>query len=77
MTDYSDRNFKNLNKTLAVCIELESNLFFVIFDSFCRELFRLSNDVRINKITWETMKITHNYTLGQISKLDSSGQIKF
>jgi len=38
MSNHSGRNFKNLNKTLVVCIELESNLFFVILGSFCREL---------------------------------------
>ena len=58
MSNHSGRNFKNLNKTSVVCIELESDLFFVILGSFCRELWGLSNDVKITKITWETMKIT-------------------
>jgi len=58
MSNHSGRNFKNLNKTLVVCIELESNSFFVILGSFCRELWGLFNDVKIIKITWETMKIT-------------------
>jgi len=38
MSNHSGRNFKNLNKTSVVCIELESDLFFAILGSFCREL---------------------------------------
>jgi len=58
MSNHSGRNFKNLNKTSVVCIELESDPFFAILSSFCRELGGLSNDVKITKITQETMKIT-------------------
>ena len=58
MSNHSDRNFKNLNKTSVVYIKLESDSFFVILGSFCRELWELFNDVKITKITWETMKIT-------------------
>jgi len=38
MSNHSGKNFKNLNKTSVVCIELESDLLFVILGSFCREL---------------------------------------
>jgi len=38
MSNHSGRNFKNLNKTSVVCIELESDPFFAILGSFCREL---------------------------------------
>ncbi len=38
VNNHSGRNFKNLNKTSAVCIKLESDPIFMILDSFCREL---------------------------------------
>jgi len=58
VNNHSDRNLKNLNKTLAVCIKLESDLIFMILNSFCKELWEVFNDVKIIKITQQTMKIT-------------------
>ncbi len=63
MNNHSDRNLRNLNKTLAVCIKLKSNSIFMILDSFCKELKGVSNDVKIIKITQQTMKITQYYKL--------------
>ena len=77
MNNHSDRNFKNLNKTSAVCIKLESNLIFMILGSFCRELWGVSNDVKITKITQQTMKITQYYELSQASMLSLTDQVRF
>jgi len=66
-----------LNKTLAVCIKLESDLIFMILDSFCRELWGVSNDVKITKITQQTMKITQYYKLSQASMLSLMSQVRF
>ncbi len=38
VNNHSGRNLKNLNKTSAVCIKLESDPIFMILGSFCREL---------------------------------------
>jgi len=77
VNNYSDRNFKNLNKTLAVYIKLESDLIFMILGLFCRELWGVSNDVKIIKITQQTMKITQYYKLSQASMLSSISQVRF
>jgi len=66
-----------LNKTLAVCIKLESDLIFIILDSFCRELWGVSNDVKIIKITQQTIRITQYYKLSQASMLSSTGWVRF
>ncbi len=77
VNNHSDRNLKNLNKTLAVCIKLKSNFIFMILGSFCKELWRVSNDVKIIKITQQTMKITQYYKLSQASMLSLTSQVKF
>ncbi len=77
VNNHSDRNLKNLNKTLAVCIKLESDLIFMILGSFCRELWEVSNDVKITKITQQTIKITQYYESDQASMLSLTDQIKF
>ncbi len=35
----------------------------MILDSFCKELWEVSNDVKITKITQQTMKIMQYYKL--------------
>ncbi len=66
-----------MNKTLAVCIKLESDLIFMILDSVCRELWEVSNDVKIIKITQQTIKIIQYYKLSQTSMLSLTDQIRF
>ncbi len=66
-----------MNKTLAVCIKLESDLIFMILDLFCKELWEVSNDVKITKITQQTMKITQYYELSWASMLSLTDQVKF
>ncbi len=77
VNNHSGRNFKNLNKTSAVCIKLESDPIFMILDSFCRELWGVSNDVKITKITQQTMKITQYYKSGRASMLGPTGRVGF
>jgi len=77
VNNHSDRNFKNLNKTSAVCIKLESDSIFMILGLFCRELWGVSNDVKITKITQQTMKITQYYKLSQASMLSLTSQVRF
>ncbi len=77
VNNHSDRNLKNLNKTLAVCIKLESDLVFMIWGSFCRQLWEVSNGVKIIKITQQTMKITQYYKLSQASMLSSTDSVRF
>ena len=77
VNNHSGRNFKNLNKTSAVCIKLDSDLIFMILGSFCRELWGVSNDVKITKITQQTMKITQYYELGRASMLGPTGRVRF
>ena len=48
---------------MATLIKLKSDLIFIILDSFCKELWEVSNDVKIIKITQQTMKITQYYKL--------------
>jgi len=41
----------------------------MILDSFCKELWEISNDVKFIKITQQTIKITQYYKLSQTSML--------
>jgi len=77
VNNHSNRNLKNLNKTLVMYIKLESDLIFMILDLFCRKLWEISNDVKITKITQQTMKITQYYKLSQTSMLSLTSQIRF
>ena len=49
----------------------------MILNSFCKELWEVSNDVKIIKITQQTIKITQYYKSDQVSMLSLIDQIRF